>query len=95
MTFSSFCDEEKMVEPAQSHFGLRLTALSSCTRSPKYSMRAKVGPGALARSRSSVGPGSYNIPSTFRSRSHYHATIRHFFGSSGRSKVRQSTLFHP
>lgn len=93
VTSLSFCDEEKMVNPAQSHFGLRLTALSSCARSPKYSMRARVGPGALSLSSIGIGPGSYNIPSSFRSRSYYHTIARHYFGTSGRSRVCVLTNF--
>ena len=82
---------EKMVTRAQSHFGLRLTALSNCVRAPKYTFRAKSGMGVFGGQKFDVGPGSYNIQSTFRSRSSQSA-IRNYFGASNRESVCNSNV---
>ena len=74
-----------MSNSAQPNVVSRLTALSGFIRSPKYTIRGRTGFGAVNPSPYATGPGSYNIPSSFRSKSS--VSTSNLFGSSSRTSV--------
>lgn len=78
--------KKKMPAGSESQIGLRLTALSTIARCPSYSMRGNHSSTVFNQKVSNLGPGSYHISSSFKSKSEY-TVPRLYFGSGERSWV--------